>query len=80
MKKIKTLGIIGVGLIGGSFALALKRQGLVEKVLGAGKDDNSLGLAKALGIIDEVVTIAEMATLADVIVIAAPVNAFVGNR
>ena len=78
VKKIRTLGVIGVGLIGGSFALALKHQGLVGKVLGAGKDDNSLGLAKALGIIDEVVTIAEMATLADVIVIAAPVNAFEG--
>ncbi len=36
-QKVKTLVIIGVGLIGGSFALATKRAGLVQRVIGVGR-------------------------------------------
>lgn len=74
--KIETLGIIGVGLIGGSFALNLKHYGLVDTVLGAGRDGNSIAKALELGIIDQVSSIEEIAQQADVIVIATPVNAF----
>ncbi|WP_159990976.1 prephenate dehydrogenase [Pelistega ratti] len=76
IQKINTLGIIGVGLIGGSFALALKKAGLVENVIGYGRDQQSIQQAKDLGIIDAIVTIEEMGKVADVIMIATPVKAF----
>jgi prephenate dehydrogenase len=55
MKKplINTVVIIGVGLIGGSFALALKKAALVERVIGIDLDSKNLELALKLGIIDE---------------------------
>lgn len=71
-----TLGIIGAGLIGGSFALALKRAGLCERVIAAGRQQSSLLNAKALGVIDEVVGIEDLAAQADLIFIAVPVKAF----
>ncbi|NOL50220.1 prephenate dehydrogenase/arogenate dehydrogenase family protein [Pelistega europaea] len=74
--RIKTLGIIGVGLIGGSFALNLKHYGLVDCVLGAGRDTSSIVKALELGIIDRIASIDEIAQKADVIVVATPVNAF----
>jgi len=74
--KIDTLAIVGVGLIGGSFALALKKAGVVQQVLGVGRRTATLDKALALGIIDEVATPAQAAANADLIMIAAPVGAF----
>src|SRR5262249_16489981 len=51
--KIKTLAIVGVGLIGGSIGLAAKRRGVAERVLGAGRQQASLDRALAVGAIDE---------------------------
>lgn len=73
--KIKTLGVVGVGLIGGSFALNLKHYGLVERVLGAGRDASSIAQAQELGIIDQAATIEEIAQHAELILIATPVSA-----
>ena len=53
LMKIKTLTIVGVGLIGGSIGLAAKRRGVAERVLGAGRQQASLDRALALGAIDE---------------------------
>ena len=55
------LGVIGCGLMGGSFALALKRAGLVKRVVGYSKSPSTTEKAKKLGVID---TIAESALLA----------------
>ncbi len=74
--KIGTLAVIGVGLIGGSFAAALRRAGSVERILGAGRRPETLAQAVELGLIDEAVTLKEAASRADVIFIAAPVGAF----
>ncbi len=74
--KIDTLAIVGVGLIGGSFALALKKAGVVRRVLGVGRSAATLKKALALGLIDQVATPAEAAASADLIMIAAPVGAF----
>ena len=71
-----TVGIIGVGLIGGSFALAMKSAGLCERVIAAGRQQSSLFNAKALGVIDEVVSVECLAAEADLIFIAVPVKAF----
>ena len=70
------LGVIGCGLMGGSFALALKRAGLVRRVVGYSKSPSTTENARRLGIID---TVAESALLAvsgsDIVLIAVPVSA-----
>ncbi len=70
------LGVIGCGLMGGSFALALKRAGLVRRVVGYSKSPSTTEKAKQLGVID---TAAESALLAvsgsDIVLIAVPVAA-----
>ena len=52
MRSIGKLVIIGVGLIGGSFALAMKRAGLVQQVVGVGRSLDNLNRAIELGVID----------------------------
>jgi prephenate dehydrogenase len=52
VKKVGKLVICGVGLIGGSFALALRQAGLVERVVGIGRRPEPLAAARELGIID----------------------------
>ncbi|MEW6706753.1 MAG: prephenate dehydrogenase/arogenate dehydrogenase family protein [Pseudomonadota bacterium] len=70
------LGLIGCGLMGGSFALALKRAGLVKRVMGYSKSPSTTERAKKLGVID---VAAESALLAvsgsDIVLIAVPVAA-----
>ena len=70
------LGVIGCGLMGGSFALALKRAGLVKRVIGYSKSPSTTEKAKKLGVIDMA---AESALLAvsgsDIVLIAVPVSA-----
>jgi prephenate dehydrogenase len=70
---IERLAIIGVGLIGGSFALALRQAGTVRAVLGAGRNAASLQMAKQRGLIDHVVDFAE-AGKADCVMLALPVG------
>lgn len=65
--------IVGVGLIGGSLALALKRAGVAGTVVGVGRSAASLEKAKALGVIDEAATLADAARGASLIVLCAPV-------
>ena len=73
---IATLAIVGVGLIGGSFAAALRQAGCVGRVLGTGRRPQTLQEAVRLGLIDEVVSLEEAAQRADFIFVAAPVGAF----
>lgn len=71
---LNKIAIFGVGLIGGSFALALKRAGAVEQVVGVGRSAASLERALELGIIDSVCTrVAEAVDGADLVLVAAPV-------
>jgi len=74
--KINTLAVIGVGLIGGSFAAACRKAGIVSHVIGAGRRPETLAEAVTLGLIDEATTLEEAAEQADLIFIAAPVGAF----
>lgn len=72
--RLKRVAIFGVGLIGGSFALALKKAGAVEHVVGVGRSVASLERAQQLGIIDEIATsVAAAVQGADLILIATPV-------
>lgn len=65
--------IVGVGLIGGSLALALKRAGVVGTVVGVGRSPASLQKALELGVIDEAASLEDAARDASVIVLCAPV-------
>lgn len=70
----KKIVIFGVGLIGGSFALALKEAGVVRQVAGVGRSLAALERAKELGIIDTVCASAlDAMPGADLVLIAAPV-------
>jgi prephenate dehydrogenase len=51
--QIKTLTIVGVGLIGGSIGLAARQRGLAERIIGVGRQRSSLDRALAVGAIDE---------------------------
>ena len=70
------LGLIGCGLMGGSFALALKRAGLVKRVVGYSKSPSTTERARQLGIIDVEAPSALLAVSgADIVLIAVPVSA-----
>lgn len=69
------VAIIGVGLIGGSLALALKRAGAVKTITGCGR--STIEQAKSLGIIDEATTdIAAAVKDADIVVICTPLSTY----
>lgn len=67
------VAIVGVGLIGGSLALALKRAGLAGTIVGVGRSPASLERALALGVIDEILPLDAAVRTADVVVLCAPV-------
>ena len=74
---INKITIVGVGLIGGSLAKALKEKNLAKTVFGYGRDRSRLEEAKKLNIIDDYSTQIEKAVNhADIIVIATPVGTF----
>ena len=70
------LGLIGCGLMGGSFALAMKRAGLVKRVVGYSKSPSTTERARQMGVIDIEAPSALLAVSgADVVMIAVPVAA-----
>ena len=70
---VDTLAIVGTGLIGGSFALALKQGGAVRRVIGVGRNPARLTVARELELIDGVVDYTQ-AGQADCILLALPVG------
>lgn len=71
---IPVLAVVGVGLIGGSFAAALRRAGQVGRVLGVGRNAASLARAVELGLIDEAVSAEDAAARADLVLLSTPVG------
>ncbi len=70
------LGLIGCGLMGGSFALALKRAGLVKRVVGYSKSPSTTERARQMGVIDIEAPSALLAVSgADIVLLAVPVSA-----
>lgn len=68
------LGLIGCGLMGGSFALAIKRAGLVKRVVGYSKSPSTTERARQMGVIDVEAPSALLAVSgADIVLIAVPV-------
>ena len=74
--KFEQLGLIGCGLMGGSFALAAKRAGLVKRVVGYSKSPSTTERARQMGIIDVEAPSALLAVSgADLVLLAVPVSA-----
>ena len=70
-----SLTIVGVGLIGGSVALAAKARAATRRVVGVGRNPDTLARARDLGVIDEFTTdLAAGVRSADVVVFCSPVD------
>jgi prephenate dehydrogenase len=69
-----SITIVGVGLISGSFSLALKERGLVKNVIGVSRTASSIGKALELGLIDEALPLDEAVDKSDLIYVAIPVD------
>ncbi len=74
MKQYKTICIIGVGLIGGSMALDLKKAEFSEKVIGVDSNRDHLETALRQGIIDEALSLDVAVSQSDIIVFCTPVD------
>ena len=68
------VGIIGLGLIGGSMAIDLKRKGFAEEILGVESEPVNAAAAQKIGLVDRVVTLDECMEESDIIVLAVPVG------
>ena len=68
------LAVIGIGLMGGSLALTLKRKGFVSNVTGVDNNTQHQTEALALGLVDEIMTLEDAVRNSDIIAIATPVN------
>lgn len=76
MAMFEQLGLIGCGLMGGSFALAMKRAGLVKRVVGYSKSPSTTERARQMGVIDVEAPSALLAVSgADIVLLAVPVSA-----
>ena len=68
------LAVIGIGLMGGSLALSLKKKGVVSHVIGVDNNLDHQTEALRLGIVDEIRSLEDAVKLSDIIAIATPVN------
>ena len=75
MPNARNVAIVGVGLIGGSIGLALRKRGLAGNVTGVGRNQATLDKALAVGAVDRATTDLEAGVAnADIVVIATPVD------
>jgi prephenate dehydrogenase len=70
---VKTVAIVGVGLIGGSFALALRKAGFSGKIIGV-SSPATVEKALSLGVIDQSMTLPEAAAAADLVYLSQPIS------
>jgi len=70
---MKTISIVGVGLIGGSFALALRKAGFTGRILGV-SSKAAIEAALARGVIDEALPLPEAAAVSDFIYLSQPIE------
>lgn len=80
VRKFRQLGLIGCGLMGGSFALALKKADLVDRVIGYSASHRTRTRALELGVIDAIAdSAAATASGSDLVLLAVPVGATPGT-
>jgi len=70
---VNTVTIVGVGLIGGSFALALRASGFAGKIVGVSSPE-AVRVALERRVIDQALPLAEAAALADLVYLARPIE------
>ena len=70
----RTVGIIGLGLIGGSMAIDLRRRGFATRVIGVEHEPINASAAGKIGLVDEIVTYEDCVDQADIVVVAVPVG------
>ena len=68
------VGIIGLGLIGGSMAIDLKRRGFADRVIGVESDPVASEAALRMGLADEIVSFEDCVRGSDIVVVAVPVG------
>ena len=71
------VGIIGLGLIGGSMAIDLKRKGFADQILGVEAEPVNASAAEKIGLVDRIVSLDECVRQSDLVVLAVPVGAAV---
>ncbi len=69
------IGIVGLGLIGGSMAIDLRRRGFVKKVLGVENERLNAEAALKIGLADEILPLEDCVAASDIVVLAVPVDA-----
>src|SRR5437868_5156921 len=72
-----TVTIVGIGLIGGSLALALKEKGIAEKIIGVESNPEHQKKALGLGLVDELMDLKEGVRNSDLVVLATPVHSII---
>ncbi len=78
MKPLKTVAIVGVGLIGGSIGLALRQRKLAEQVIGIGRRQESLRVARRIGAVDHTTVDIEKGVVeAELVIVCTPVGRIV---
>jgi prephenate dehydrogenase len=78
MKRLGNVAIVGVGLIGGSIGLALRQRNLVDNVIGIGRRQVSLRIARRVGAITHTtIDLSKGVAQADLIIICTPVGQIV---
>lgn len=78
MDRLTTVGIVGVGLIGASLGMAMRRRALAERVVGVDVDPTAIAIAKARGAIDVGGSDVGLLRGAELVVVAVPPGAVVG--
>lgn len=77
MRAFKKVAIIGIGLIGGSIALAIKRNGLAQKIVGVSRHEKTIILAKKIKAIDAGSLSLNIIKGADLVIFATPVKTII---
>ena len=75
MQDMKNIGIIGLGLIGGSMAIDLRRKGYASRIVGVESDPVNASAAERIGLVDEVTSLEECVRQSDVVIVSVPVGA-----
>ena len=78
METNRTIGIVGLGLIGGSLAVDLRARGYASRFIGTDKNPLNAEAAGRLGLVDRVVPLEECIEESDIIVVSVPVSAAAG--
>jgi len=72
---MKKIGIVGLGLIGGSMAIDLKRKGYASEIVGVESDPLNASAAERIGLVDSVTDLKSCVAASDVIIVSVPVGA-----